>query len=107
MTRVNRYIRNQYVPRKISRESMAREDTVALEDETLGIEAPSDNQHTGRRKSTSPLPGKAENLPADFFQAIRSSDTNPAAPVEGWQKFTVSVLSTTGNQSYRRTEWWL
>lgn len=93
MGRISRYIRHQYIPLKISRESIAREDTMVLEDEVLGTETTSDSQRPTRQKSISPSFGKNEGMPTDFLQAIRSSDTDieTAAPVDGWRQFKVST----------------
>jgi len=91
MGRVSRYIRHQYIPLKISRESLAREDTMALEDEGFSVET-TDSQRLIRRKSISPSLGKNEGIPTDFLQAVRSSDTDTetAAPADGWRQFKVS-----------------
>ncbi|GJJ78040.1 arginyl-tRNA---protein transferase [Entomortierella parvispora] len=100
MGRVIRYIRHQYVPLKISRESITREDTVALEDDGLAAETASDTQRSTRQKSTSPSLGKNESVPTDFLQAIRSSDsdTETGVSVEGWRQFKVKLEPATYSQ---------
>ncbi|KAG0045203.1 Arginyl-tRNA--protein transferase 1 [Gryganskiella cystojenkinii] len=94
IARVNRYVKNEYIPLKISRESLAREDTCALEEEIPGSETPSGDslqERGARRKSISPTSGKNEStMPADFLQAVLLTDTSSTTP-DHWQKFKVAL----------------
>ncbi|KAF9130568.1 Arginyl-tRNA--protein transferase 1 [Mortierella sp. 14UC] len=89
VARINRYMKNQYVPLKISRESMAREDTSALDEHSPSPEPPHGTAHGPRRKSLSPPLGKIENSYADFLQTIHASDMDRMDPGSDWKQFKV------------------
>ncbi|KAG0276453.1 Arginyl-tRNA--protein transferase 1, partial [Linnemannia gamsii] len=89
VARINRYIRNQYVPLKISRESMVREDTSALEEHSPSPEPPHGVVHGSRRKSLSPPLGRIENAYADFLQMMHATDMDKLEPGSDWKQFKV------------------
>ncbi|KAG0014566.1 Arginyl-tRNA--protein transferase 1 [Podila clonocystis] len=74
IARLNRYIKNQYVPLKITKE--AREDALPEEHHS---HSPSPEPHIldsvhARRKSVSPPLGKPETWHADFIQSVHAAD---------------------------------
>ncbi|KAF9390948.1 Arginyl-tRNA--protein transferase 1 [Podila verticillata] len=74
IARLNRYIKNQYVPLKITKE--AREDTALPEEHS---HSPSPEPHNidatrARRKSVSPPLGKSDTWHADFIQSVHAAD---------------------------------
>lgn len=90
VARINRYMRNQYVPLKISRESMVREDTSALDEHSPSPEPPHGTAHGPRRKSLSPPLGRIENSYADFLHTIHATDIDKMEPGSDWKEFKVS-----------------
>ncbi|KAG9321465.1 hypothetical protein KVV02_003592 [Mortierella alpina] len=88
VSRVNRYMKKQYVPLKISRESIAREDTAALEEHSPSPE-PAHSTTSTRRKSISPPLGKGDTHPADFVQNIHAADLDKMDPGSSWRQFKV------------------
>ncbi|KAF9103736.1 Arginyl-tRNA--protein transferase 1 [Mortierella sp. GBA35] len=91
VARINRYMRNQYVPLKISRESMVREDTSALEEHSPSPEPLHDTAHNSRRKSLSPPLGRTENSYTDFLQTIHAADMDRMEPGSDWKQFKVTL----------------
>ncbi|KAF9920731.1 Arginyl-tRNA--protein transferase 1 [Linnemannia zychae] len=91
VARINRYMRNQYVPLKISRESMVREDTCALDEHSPSPEPSHGAVHGSRRKSLSPPLGRIENVYADFLQTIHASDMDKMEPGSDWKQFKVAL----------------
>ncbi|KAK3842017.1 MAG: arginine-tRNA-protein transferase [Linnemannia gamsii] len=89
VARINRYMKNQYVPLKISRESMVREDTGALDEHSPSPEPPHGAAHGPRRKSLSPPLGKIENSYADFLQTIHATDMDKMESGSDWKQFKV------------------
>ncbi|KAG9066307.1 Arginyl-tRNA--protein transferase 1 [Linnemannia hyalina] len=89
VARINRYMRNQYVPLKISRESMVREDTSALDEHSPSPEPPHGTAHGPRRKSLSPPLGRIENSYTDFLHTIHATDMDKMEPGSDWKQFKV------------------
>ncbi|KAG0197610.1 Arginyl-tRNA--protein transferase 1 [Mortierella sp. GBA30] len=99
VSRVNRYMKNQYVPLKISRESVAREDTMALE-HSPSPEPPAHNNNSStqsvRRKSISPPLGRGDgNSHADFTQTIHAADADKMEPGQEWRQFKIVLEPAT------------
>lgn len=89
VARINRFIKNQYVPLKISRESIAREDTCPPEEHSPSPEPSHNPTHGARRKSISPPLGRNETSHADFIQNIHAADMDKADPGSDWRQFKV------------------
>ncbi|KAF9143659.1 Arginyl-tRNA--protein transferase 1 [Mortierella sp. GBA39] len=89
VARINRYMRNQYVPLKISRESMVREDTSALDEHSPSPEPPHGTTHGPRRKSLSPPLGRIENSYTDFLHTIHATNMDKMEPGSDWKQFKV------------------
>ncbi|KAG0040036.1 Arginyl-tRNA--protein transferase 1 [Podila clonocystis] len=90
IARLNRYIKNQYVPLKITKE--AREDALPEEHHS---HSPSPEPHIldsvrARRKSVSPPLGKPETWHADFIQSVHAADFDK---MEGasWKQLKVTL----------------
>ncbi|KAF8925864.1 Arginyl-tRNA--protein transferase 1 [Dissophora ornata] len=98
VARLNRYIKNQYVPLKISRESIAREDTSALEEHSPSPEPPHSRAQDVRRKSISPPLGRSEGSHADFIQNVHSADMDMAEDGSSWKQFKVVLEPATFSQ---------
>ncbi|KAF9576243.1 Arginyl-tRNA--protein transferase 1 [Mortierella alpina] len=95
VSRVNRYMKKQYVPLKISRESIAREDTAALEEHSPSPEPAHSTTSGTRRKSISPPLGKADTHHADFVQNIHAADLDKMEPGSNWRQFKVVLEPAT------------
>ncbi|KAF9432649.1 Arginyl-tRNA--protein transferase 1 [Entomortierella beljakovae] len=91
VARLHRFIRNQYVPVKISRESVAREDSSAPEEHSPSPEPIQPPTNGVRRKSTSPPFCKSESLHADFVQSIHAADIDRADTGSDWKQFKVAL----------------
>ncbi|KAI1319282.1 Arginyl-tRNA--protein transferase 1 [Mortierella claussenii] len=109
VARFNRYIKNQYVPLKISRESVVREDTAVLDEHSHSPSpepALSVSSHYGvRRKSTSPPIGNKSvgGEHADFIQSIHAADADKQALDSefDWKDFrTEALISTQDNTGF-------
>ncbi|KAF9183158.1 Arginyl-tRNA--protein transferase 1 [Haplosporangium sp. Z 11] len=101
LTRLNRFIKNQYVPVKISRGSVTREDTSALEEHSPSPEPPHPHStaHNGaRRKSISPPLGRGESTHAGFIQNIHAADMDKMEPGSDWKDFKVVLEPATFSQ---------
>ncbi|KAF9175141.1 Arginyl-tRNA--protein transferase 1, partial [Mortierella sp. AD010] len=98
VARLNRFIKNQYVPLKISRESIAREDSSMPEEHSPSPEPPHRTAHGARRKSISPPLGKGESMHADFIQNIHAADTEKAEVGSDWKEFKVVLEPATFTQ---------
>lgn len=95
VSRVNRYMKKQYVPLKISRESIAREDTAALEEHSPSPEPAHSTTSGTRRKSISPPLGKGDTHHADFVQNIHAADLDKMDSGSSWRQFKVVLEPAT------------
>ncbi|KAF9199760.1 Arginyl-tRNA--protein transferase 1 [Haplosporangium sp. Z 27] len=98
IARLNRFIKNQYVPLKISRDSIIREDSSTPEEHSPSPEPSNNSAHTARRKSVSPPLGKSESMQADFIQNIHAADLEKAEPGSDWKQFKVVLEPATFSQ---------
>ncbi|KAF8954787.1 Arginyl-tRNA--protein transferase 1 [Entomortierella lignicola] len=98
IARLNRFIKNQYVPLKISRDSIIREDSSTPEEHSPSPEPSNNSAHTVRRKSVSPPLGKSESMQADFIQNIHAADLEKAEPGSDWKQFKVILEPATFSQ---------
>ncbi|KAF9389527.1 Arginyl-tRNA--protein transferase 1 [Podila verticillata] len=90
IARLNRYIKNQYVPLKITKET--REDTALPEEHS---HSPSPEPHIidatrARRKSVSPPLGKPETWHADFIQSVHAADFDKR-DATNWKQLKVTL----------------
>ncbi|KAF9428930.1 Arginyl-tRNA--protein transferase 1 [Podila epigama] len=106
IARLNRFIKNQYTPLKISKDhahtlSPSQEDTLAAHDHSPSPE-PSGNNHDPsnrtRRKSFSPPLGKSETWHAEFMQSIHAADMDKMTSGDDWKHFKVTLEAATFSQ---------
>ncbi|CAO3570125.1 unnamed protein product [Mortierella alpina] len=95
VSRVNRYMKKQYVPLKISRESIAREDAGAHEEHSPSPEPAHSTTSGTRRKSISPPLGKGDTHHADFVQSMHTADLDKMEPGSSWRQFKVVLEPAT------------
>ncbi|KAK3808653.1 MAG: arginine-tRNA-protein transferase [Benniella sp.] len=98
VARINRFIKNQYVPLKISRESITREDTCPPEEHSPSPEPSHSTTHGARRKSISPPLGRNESSHVDFIQNIHAVDMDKVDAGSDWKQFKVVLEPATFSQ---------
>ncbi|KAG0331320.1 Arginyl-tRNA--protein transferase 1 [Podila humilis] len=94
IARLNRYIKNEYVPRKIYKER-AREDATHSEEHSPSPEPHHlhtlDAARSARRKSVSPPLSKSDACHADFSQSIHAADSDRMETGNEWRQFKVTL----------------